>query len=70
MALGQRHQWQYRGQVIPKNGLVTVQCEVRKVQDGDEPVIIADGRLAVDGRVIYTMKDFGLRLVRDDRGAT
>jgi acyl transferase domain-containing protein/3-hydroxymyristoyl/3-hydroxydecanoyl-(acyl carrier protein) dehydratase len=62
MALGQAHRWQYRGQVLPTNREVTVQAMMTRVVDGDEPLLVADGQLAVDGRVIYTMKDFALRL--------
>ena len=39
------------------------------IDDGDEPTIVADGKLAVDGRVIYTMRGFALRLRRDPKGA-
>jgi 3-hydroxymyristoyl/3-hydroxydecanoyl-(acyl carrier protein) dehydratase len=69
MALNHEHRWQYRGQVIPDNGIVSVQAVITAVHDGDEPVIVADGKLAVDGRVIYTMKSFALRLRRHRGGA-
>ena len=62
-ALGHEHRWQYRGQVVPTSGEVQVQATLTQVVDGDEPLLIADGQLAVDGRVIYTMKNFALRLV-------
>jgi hypothetical protein len=45
---------------------VQVQATLTQLVDGDEPLLIADGQLAVDGRVIYTMKNFALRLVRGD----
>jgi hypothetical protein len=67
MALGRKHTWQYRGQVIPTNTQVRVQAVITKVEDGPTPVITADGQLAVDGRVIYAMKDFALRLVPEER---
>jgi len=60
MALGRSHRWQYRGQVIPSNAKVQVQATVTQVTG---EMIVADGLLAVDGRVIYSMKDFALRLV-------
>lgn len=63
LALGAAHSWQYRGQVVPTNSLVTVQAHVTSVKEGPSPLLVADGQLAVDGKVIYTMKDFGLRLV-------
>jgi 3-hydroxymyristoyl/3-hydroxydecanoyl-(acyl carrier protein) dehydratase len=62
-ALGLAHTWQYRGQVVPTNAKVTVQAQITRVEEGDAPLIVADGQLAVDGKIIYTMKDFGLRLV-------
>jgi 3-hydroxymyristoyl/3-hydroxydecanoyl-(acyl carrier protein) dehydratase len=64
IALGRAHRWQYRGQVLPTSGEVVVQATITAVLEGDEPVVVADGQLAVDGRVIYTMKDFALRLGR------
>lgn len=61
-AVGQPHVWQYRGQVIPTNALVQVQAVVKSVVEGAEPLIVADGQLVCDGKVIYAMKDFSLRL--------
>ena len=63
MALGRKHQWQYRGQVVPTNSQVTVQANVTSVTDD---LIVADGVLAADGKVIYSMKDFALRLVPEN----
>ncbi len=63
MALGREHKWQYRGQVVPTNGLVQVQATVTHV---DDQLIVADGLLSVDGRVIYSMTNFSLRLVADE----
>jgi len=63
MAVGQPHVWQYRGQVVPTNGLVQVQAQVKQVVEGARPVVIADGQLICDGKVIYAMKDFAVRLV-------
>ncbi len=65
MALGQPHVWQYRGQVIPTNSVTQVQVQISKVLEGDEPLIVADGQLLCDGKVIYAMKDFALRLVKE-----
>lgn len=63
MALGKAHRWQYRGQVIPTNAEVQVQARITAIEDGPEPLIVADGQLSVDGRIIYSMHDFSLRLV-------
>jgi len=64
MAVGQLHRWQYRGQVVPSNERVVVEARVTSVVDGPEPLIVADGQLSVDGKTIYGMKDFAVRLVR------
>ncbi len=64
MATGLRHSWSYRGQVIPKDRMVTVDCCISRIDDSDH-LLIADGFLKVDGRIIYSMKDFSLRVVID-----
>ncbi|MBT8341357.1 MAG: type I polyketide synthase, partial [Desulfatitalea sp.] len=62
MACGREHGWEYRGQVIPSNRQVNVDAVITRIEDGPEPVILADGWLYVDGLCIYKMKDFGFRL--------
>ena len=62
MALGAKHQWIYRGQIAPKNKLVTVEAYITSVDDSTK-TIKADGFLIVDGLVIYQMKDFAVRIV-------
>lgn len=61
IANGERHNWLYRGQIIPAAGRATVEAVVTAVDDGKRS-ITADGLLSVDGRVIYRMTDFSLRL--------
>jgi 3-hydroxymyristoyl/3-hydroxydecanoyl-(acyl carrier protein) dehydratase len=61
-AIGQAHRWTYRGQITPTNQSVTVQAEI-KVCDQQARLLVADGRLGVDGKVIYQMNDFSIRLV-------
>ena len=63
MALNRPHRWQYRGQIIPTNSRMMVQAAITHVEEGPSPMVVADGLLAVDGRAIYSMKDFALRLV-------
>jgi 3-hydroxymyristoyl/3-hydroxydecanoyl-(acyl carrier protein) dehydratase len=53
------HEWVYRGQVIPRDELVTVTAIIRSVDDAQRQVT-AEGFLSVDGRVIYQMKSFTL----------
>ncbi len=60
-ALGRAHRWTYRGQIIPANHQVTVQAEIKE-RDDRRRLLVADGHLEVDGRVIYQMKDFSIRL--------
>jgi 3-hydroxymyristoyl/3-hydroxydecanoyl-(acyl carrier protein) dehydratase len=56
----ERHEWTYRGQVIPTDREVTVEAVVTAVDEARR-LIRADGYLSVDGRVIYAMKDFTAR---------
>jgi len=61
IALGQQHKWNYRGQIIPANTLVTIEAVITAVDDS-ERLLTANGFLSVDGKVIYQMHDFSLRL--------
>ena len=54
-----KHEWVYRGQVIPRDTLVTVSAVVTNVDDTNRQ-LQAEGYLSVDGRVIYQMKQFSL----------
>ena len=56
------HRWVYRGQVIPADHLVKTQAVIKAVDDASR-TIKADGYLSVDGRVIYQMIDFSVRIV-------
>ncbi|HNX77856.1 MAG TPA: beta-ketoacyl synthase N-terminal-like domain-containing protein [Candidatus Rifleibacterium sp.] len=64
IATGHRHTWSYRGQVVPRDRLVTVDCCINRIDD-NEHLIVAEGFLKVDGRIIYSMKDFTLKVVID-----
>ncbi|MEZ6140320.1 MAG: hypothetical protein R3B84_07095 [Zavarzinella sp.] len=59
-ALGKQHEWVYRGQILPTDHRVTVQV-FPKIIDDSEELLVADGLLSVDGRMIYQMKDFSLQ---------
>jgi 3-hydroxymyristoyl/3-hydroxydecanoyl-(acyl carrier protein) dehydratase/malonyl CoA-acyl carrier protein transacylase len=63
IGLGRKHTWLYRGQVIPTDAVEAVEATITSIEDGESPVITADGFLRVDGRVIYEMLGFTLRLV-------
>ena len=59
--LGQSHRWTYRGQIVPANRRVTVQAEIKACDDRTQS-LTADGHLEVDGKVIYQMNDFSIRV--------
>jgi 3-hydroxymyristoyl/3-hydroxydecanoyl-(acyl carrier protein) dehydratase len=63
-ALGMKHSWLYRGQVVPGNRLVTVEAWVTAADD-DKRILTAAGFLSVDGKTIYQMNDFNVRMVRE-----
>jgi 3-hydroxymyristoyl/3-hydroxydecanoyl-(acyl carrier protein) dehydratase len=60
---GKPHQWTYRGQILPKNRLITVEAVVTEIKEPPVPAIRAEGYLQVDGLYIYKMADFGITLV-------
>jgi len=57
------HTWVYRGQILPKNRLVTVEAVVTEVKEHPLPAITAEGYLQVDGLYIYKMENFGINLI-------
>ncbi len=59
VALNQKHEWTYRGQVLPDDQRVTGVLEVTE-EDPVNRKLTADGFLAVDGRIIYQMTGFTL----------
>jgi PfaB family protein len=61
-ALEHKHSWLYRGQVVPTNRRVTVEAWVTAVDD-DRRIMTAAGFLSVDGKTIYQMTDFTVRMV-------
>jgi 3-hydroxymyristoyl/3-hydroxydecanoyl-(acyl carrier protein) dehydratase len=60
-ALETTHRWLYRGQIVPSNRLVTVTAWVTAVND-EKRLITAAGFLSVDGKTIYQMNDFTVRI--------
>lgn len=63
MVLGAKHCWNYRGQIIPSNDRVQVEAVIT-ANDDEQRLLKANGFLSVDGKVIYQMKDFTLRIKR------
>ena len=61
MVPGQRHRWLYRGQIVPTNSRVTVEAWITAV-DEQNRTLTANGFLSVDGKLIYQMNDFTLKM--------
>lgn len=61
IAAGEKHSWNYRGQIVPENDQVVIEALVTAIDDHAK-LVRADGCLAVDGRIIYQMSDFCLKL--------
>lgn len=59
---GVPHRWTYRGQVTPGDGTMQVAAAICQRGGDDDPYLRADGLLSVDGRRIYHLQNFGLRL--------
>ena len=59
-ALGVRHQWTYRGQILPTHRRVVVEADVVAIEERSR-CLTADGLLWVDGRPIYRMQHFTLQ---------
>jgi 3-hydroxymyristoyl/3-hydroxydecanoyl-(acyl carrier protein) dehydratase len=60
---GLRHNWTYRGQIVPDNQSVTVEAVITGVRETPVPEIRANGYVKVDGLTIYRLENFGYRLV-------
>jgi len=58
--LEKKHQWTYRGQVVPSDQHVRVMLDITAI-DSARGTLTADGFLTVDGRIIYQMTGFVLR---------
>ena len=60
--LDRKHEWVYRGQVVPKDNRVTVSVVIKSIDDTNQQ-LTAEGFLSVDGRIIYQMKDFSVGVI-------
>jgi acyl transferase domain-containing protein/3-hydroxymyristoyl/3-hydroxydecanoyl-(acyl carrier protein) dehydratase/1-acyl-sn-glycerol-3-phosphate acyltransferase len=64
IAVGRPMTWKYRGQVVPKNRLVTVEIDItERGADDRGRFALAEGSLWVDGKRIYGAKNLGMRVV-------
>ncbi len=64
LALNRKHQWKYRGQVLPKHTLLQTTLEITELHHDESGVVaLALASLWVDGARIYEARDFGVRIV-------
>lgn len=61
VALGEEQRWNYRGQIVPANQLVQIEAIITAVHEAGH-LLKANGFLSVDGRTIYQLHDFSLRV--------
>jgi acyl transferase domain-containing protein/3-hydroxymyristoyl/3-hydroxydecanoyl-(acyl carrier protein) dehydratase len=61
MPAGTDHEWEYRGQVVPADRLMTTVMNVVSADDATR-TLVAEGHVEVDGRYIYRTKKFAVRL--------
>ncbi|MFJ6213254.1 hypothetical protein ACIQGZ_07990, partial [Streptomyces sp. NPDC092296] len=61
---GREVEWRYRGQIVPGDGTMTVELEIREAgSDAGQCHAVADAWLWVDGRCIYQVRGLGMRAV-------
>jgi 3-hydroxymyristoyl/3-hydroxydecanoyl-(acyl carrier protein) dehydratase len=61
VALGEEQRWNYRGQIVPANQLVQIEAVITAIDEAGH-LLKANGYLSVDGRTIYQLHDFSLRM--------
>jgi 3-hydroxymyristoyl/3-hydroxydecanoyl-(acyl carrier protein) dehydratase len=65
IALNEQLTWTYRGQIVPTDRLITIELEILEIRD---TTAFATAWLWVDGRRIYRLERFGMRLVASAQG--
>ncbi len=64
LALEQPMSWKYRGQVLPRNKVVTAEMDIVEIRrDAKGVLVVTDGWLWVDGLRIYGATGMGIRIV-------
>lgn len=58
----------FKGQVLPSARLVSYEVDIRRVVRGRLSLVIADGRVLVDGREIYTANELRVGLFTSTEG--
>lgn len=61
VAVGTKHNWIYRGQIIPSNQRVVIEAMITSIDDATRTIRGA-GFLSVDGKIIYQMNDFSIQV--------
>ncbi len=61
-------QVKFSGQVLPTAKLVTYEIDIRRVMQQKLAMVIADGRMSVDGREIYAANDLRVGLFTSTEG--
>ena len=61
-------QVKFTGQVLPTAKLICYEIDIRRVMRGKLALVIADGRMLVDGREIYTASDLRVGLFTSTEG--
>jgi 3-oxoacyl-(acyl-carrier-protein) synthase/3-hydroxymyristoyl/3-hydroxydecanoyl-(acyl carrier protein) dehydratase len=65
VAIGGAMTWSYRGQVLPKNKLISSQVEITRIErEADGILAVAEASLWVDGMRIYRASNLGMRIKR------
>ncbi len=64
IAVGTKHTWAYRGQIIGTDNEITVYAVITKIDEKqNELTVFADGFLSKDGLIIYEMKNYAMRSI-------
>ena len=61
IAIGERTKWTYRGQITPADRRITIELDILEIHG---TTVFATAHLWVDGRRIYRLDRFGMRVVR------
>ncbi len=70
-ANGEAQTWKYRGQVVPENKLIQSDLRIVEVREEAGAVLAtAEGSLWVDGKRIYALPKFAMRVREDERPDT
>jgi 3-hydroxymyristoyl/3-hydroxydecanoyl-(acyl carrier protein) dehydratase len=64
VALNEPLTWTYRGQIVPTDRLITIELDVLEIRG---TTAFATAWLWVDGRRLYCLEKFGMRVVTDRR---